>query len=40
MGKELGGIIPPIVTPFRPDGSIDEKLAAREMDLCVRAGVH
>lgn len=40
MRKELGGIIPPIVTPFRPDGSIDEKLAAREMDLCVRAGVH
>lgn len=40
MGKNLGGVIPPIVTPFRPDGSIDEKLAAQEMDTCLKAGVH
>ncbi|MGM9538487.1 MAG: dihydrodipicolinate synthase family protein [Candidatus Onthomonas sp.] len=40
MGKKFEGIIPPIVTPFRPDGSIDEKLAAREMEICIKAGVH
>ncbi len=40
MGKNLGGVIPPIVTPFHSDGSIDEKLAAQEMSLCIRAGVH
>ena len=40
MGKNLGGIIPPIVTPFRPNGSIDEKLAEQEMKICIQAGVH
>lgn len=40
MGKNLGGVIPPIITPFHSDGSIDEKLAAEEMRFCIRAGVH
>lgn len=40
MNKKFEGIIPPIVTPFRTDGSIDEKLAAKEMEICKKAGVH
>lgn len=32
MSKQLFGIIPPITTPFRPDGTIDEE--------CLRAEVH
>lgn len=40
MGKKYEGIIPPIITPFKADGTIDEKLAAKEMDICIKAGVH
>jgi len=40
MDNKIKGIIPPIVTPFREDGTIDEKLAEREMDICIKAGVH
>ncbi len=38
--KKFEGIIPPIVTPFNPDGSINEKLAAKEMKISIDAGVH
>ena len=38
---QLRGIIPPVVTPFRPDGSIDEALHRREVRYMVEsAGVH
>jgi len=40
MGKRFEGIIPPIVTPFKEDGGIDERLAAKEMEICINAGVH
>ncbi len=39
MGKDLGGVIPPIITPFKQDGTIDLALAAKEMKLAVDAGV-
>lgn len=38
--KEIKGIIPPVITPFKQDGSIDETLAAKEMKYTVSAGVH
>lgn len=38
--KEIRGIIPPVITPFKHDGSIDETLAAKEMNYTVSAGVH
>lgn len=40
MSKKIAGIIPPIVTPFDPDGSINLKLAEKEMKICLDAGVH
>ena len=40
MAKKIVGIIPPIVTPFDPDGSINLKLAEKEMKICLDAGVH
>lgn len=40
MSKQLIGMIPPILTPFNEDGSINELLLANEMDVALRAGVH
>ena len=40
MAKKIAGIIPPIVAPFDPDGSINLKLAEKEMKICLDAGVH
>jgi 4-hydroxy-tetrahydrodipicolinate synthase len=41
MNKPLAGIIPPITTPFRPDGTIDaECLRAEARYLVEVAGVH
>ncbi|MEZ5354508.1 MAG: dihydrodipicolinate synthase family protein [Bryobacteraceae bacterium] len=37
---EIHGIIPPLVTPFRPDGSIDEAAHRAEVSFLVEAGVH
>ncbi|MDZ4801918.1 MAG: dihydrodipicolinate synthase family protein [Bryobacteraceae bacterium] len=38
---QINGIIPPVVTPFRADGSIDEDLHRREVRYMVEAaGVH
>lgn len=37
--KKFGGVIPPIITPFNQDGSINEKFVIKEMDLCIKAGV-
>jgi len=33
-------MIPPILTPFNQDGSINEVLLAKEMDYAINAGVH
>lgn len=38
MGTNLRGIIPPIVTPFKKNGDIDENLLKREMKICLDAG--
>jgi 4-hydroxy-tetrahydrodipicolinate synthase len=39
--QAIGGIIPPLVTPFRPDGSIDEQAHRAEVRYMIdRAGVH
>ncbi|MCC6538705.1 MAG: dihydrodipicolinate synthase family protein [Bryobacterales bacterium] len=39
--EHIGGIIPPLVTPFRADGSIDEQMHRAEVRYMVeRAGVH
>ena len=40
MSKQLIGMIPPILTPFNQDGSINEVLLANEMDYAIDAGVH
>lgn len=40
MSKQLIGMIPPILTPFNQDGSINEVLLANEMDYAIHAGVH
>ena len=40
MAKELIGMIPPILTPFHADGSIDEVKLGKEMDYAIEAGVH
>ena len=40
MAKKIVGIIPPIVTPFDADGSVNTKLAEKEMKICIDAGVH
>lgn len=40
MSVELSGIIPPIVTPFRDDESIDEPALRAEVDFHIEAGVH
>ena len=36
----LRGIVPPIVTPFDADGSVDLDLLRRDLDVLVEAGVH
>lgn len=38
--KDIRGIIPPIVTPFKENGDIDWIKLEREMDICIHAGVH
>lgn len=38
MEAKLKGIIPPIITPFKKNGDIDEELVKREMKLCLDAG--
>lgn len=40
MSKKFEGIIPPIITPFNEDGTINENLIAKEMELSIKAGVH
>ena len=40
MKKLLTGIIPPVVTPFNEDGSINSHLIEKEMKICIDAGVH
>ncbi len=38
METKLRGIIPPIVTPFKENGDIDEQLLRQEMKICLDAG--
>jgi len=40
MAKELIGMIPPILTPFNADGSINDLKLGKEMDYAINAGVH
>ena len=40
MSKQLLGMIPPILTPFNADGSINDLKLAKEMDYAIDAGVH
>ena len=40
MAKELIGMIPPILTPFNADGSINDLKLGKEMDYAIEAGVH
>lgn len=40
MAKKIYGMIPPILTPFNADGSINEILLEKEMDVAIQAGVH
>lgn len=40
MSKQLIGMIPPILTPFNEDGSINDLLLGNEMDVAIQAGVH
>ena len=37
---KLHGIIPPLATPLKPDGSLDEKSLARLVKFQIEAGVH
>ena len=38
MEKRFEGIIPPVVTPFNEDGSVNLELAVREMKISMDAG--
>lgn len=38
--EKITGMIPPVITTFREDGSIDESRIIREMDYVLDAGVH
>ena len=40
MEKKIEGIIPPIITPFDADGTINTRLIGKEMKICLDAGVH
>jgi len=40
MSQELGGIIPPIVTPFDEEEEIDEDAFRREIQYHLESGVH
>src|SRR5690625_450448 len=40
MSVELSGIIPPIVTPFRDDESVDDAALRTEVDFHIEVGVH
>ena len=40
MEKALYGMIPPVLTPFNEDGSINFSLMEKEMDYVLNAGVH
>lgn len=40
MKKKPQGIIPPVVTPFKEDGTINQNLLEKEMEICINAGVH
>lgn len=40
MSKVIKGIIPPVVTPFKKDGSIDEEKIRKEMRISINAGVN
>ncbi len=40
MSKNIFGMIPPILTPFNEDGSINFSLLEKEMDYAIGAGVH
>lgn len=40
MSQKLGGIIPPIVTPFDEEGEIDEDALRREIRYHLESGVH
>src|SRR5690606_39863485 len=36
----LKGIIPPVITPFRPDGEVDTASLARLLEHLIAGGVH
>jgi dihydrodipicolinate synthase/N-acetylneuraminate lyase len=36
----LHGVIPPLATPLKPDGSLDEKALVRLVEFQIKAGVH
>jgi len=40
MGKEIKGIVVPVVTPFTPDETIDESALRRIVDYLVDNGIH
>jgi dihydrodipicolinate synthase/N-acetylneuraminate lyase len=40
MAKKIAGIIPPIVTPFKENGDIDQTRLEKEMNISIMAGVH
>jgi 4-hydroxy-tetrahydrodipicolinate synthase len=40
MGKELRGIIPAVVTPFTPDGRVDEGAFRKVLHTMIDQGVH
>lgn len=39
-GRRFAGILPPLVTLFRPDGAVDEEAMRRHVDRLLEAGVH
>lgn len=39
MLEHIAGLIPPIVTPFREDGTINETLLEKDMEFCIKSGV-
>ncbi|WP_166985743.1 dihydrodipicolinate synthase family protein [Canibacter zhoujuaniae] len=40
MSEKLRGVVPPVITPLRADGSFDEASFERQLERLIAAGVH
>jgi dihydrodipicolinate synthase/N-acetylneuraminate lyase len=40
MARKIGGIVLPVMTPFKEDGEVDESMGIEIVDFVINAGVH